>query len=310
MEQFLSAESGKLFPLLAAFEALGSEGAVTAAAETLGVPQSSISRRIRAAEEALGVPLVQRAGRGVELTAQGREFHQRIRSLVHALDAEVRALSRDSDPESGLVRFGFPLSLSPRSVPGLLAEFHAKYPKIRLQVVQGYGDELVRKLREGRLDLAIVIPAPETVPTTVLGRQPIDCYVGRHHRLAARPSISLAELAGETFIANPPSYHLRSQLDRWCSDAGFAPHVPFEITEFDTIRELAAKGLGIALLPPPETEIEGLIRIPLEDGVERTVGLSAALDEPTVPVRRLHHFLSSNRDRLEAWISTDGAALK
>ncbi|WP_333618818.1 LysR family transcriptional regulator [Dietzia sp.] len=303
MERFLSSEANKLFPLLAAFDALAIDGTVTGAATALGVPQSSLSRRIRAAEEALGVPLVQNVGRRVELTPQGRELHERTRTLLHSLDETVRSVSRDADPEVGLVRFGFPLSLSPLSIPGLIAEFHERYPRIRLHVVQAYGEELVRQLRDGQLDLAVVIPAPEGFSTTVLGHQPIDCYVSRGHRLAGKESFSLAELADEDFIANPPSYHLRVRLDEWCAQAGFSARVPFEITEFDTIRELTAKGLGVSLLPPPESEQFGLVRIPLVEGFVRSVGLSSALDEPTVPVRRLHHFLSSRSGSLARWIS-------
>lgn len=298
MEQFLSSEAEQLSPLLAAFDALATEGTVTGAAAAMGVPQSSLSRRLRAVEEVLGVPLLQRAGRGIELTPQGREFHARTRGLLRSLDETIGEVSRDADPEEGLVRFGFPLSLSPLSVPGALAAFHAKYPRIRLHVVQGYGEELVRQLRTGELDLAVVIPAPDEVPTTILGHQPIECYVAKSHPLSTRDSVSLRELKNEEFIANPRSFHLRRMVDRWCAGAGFVPNVPFEIAEFDSIRALTAKGLGVALLPPPESEIPGLARIPLRDRCTRTVGLSAAIDEPTIPVRRLHHFLSTHREEL------------
>lgn len=298
----MSSESERLFPLLAAFDALATEGSVTGAAARLGVPQSSLSRRVHAVEEALGVPLVRRTGRTIVLTAQGREFHERTRDLVWSLDHTIRSLTENADPDAGLVRFGFPLSLSPRSVPGLLADFHTKFPRIRLNVVQAYGDELVRELRSGHLDVAIVIPAPTDVPTTVLGQQPLDCYVSADHALAGRDSVALVDLAQESFIANPRSYHLRSTLESWCIEAGFVPHVPFEITEFDTIRALTAQGLGVSVLPPPESSHPGLVRVPLRGSYSRSVGLSAALDEPIVPVRRLHHFISSNRDRLREWI--------
>ena len=298
MEQYLSPQAEQLFPLLAAFDALAKEGTVTGAAAAMAAPQSSLSRRLRTVEEVLGVPLLQRVGRGIELTPQGREFHVRTRGLLRSLDETIGEVSRDADPEEGLVRFGFPLSLSPLSVPGALAAFHARHPRIRLNVVQGYGEELVRQLRGGQLDLAIVIPAPEDVPTTILGHQAIECYVAKTHPLAMRESVSLHELKDESFIANPRSFHLRSMIDAWCGDAGFVPNVPFEITEFDTIRALTAQGLGVALLPPPESEISGLARIPLRDKCTRTVGLSAAINEPTVPVRRLHHFLSTHRDAL------------
>ncbi|TCJ95492.1 LysR family transcriptional regulator [Nocardia alba] len=292
-----SARSGAqaLAPLLAAFDAAAEEGHFTRAAQRLGVPQSSLSRRVTTMEQLLGVALFQPVGRGVALTPQGRDLHARTRGLVRALDDAVRQVRADADPDSGLVRFGFPLTLGPVSIPSLLAQFHTRAPRIRLHLVQAHGEALAEQVREGGLDLAVMIPPPPDLPTVDLGRQRIDLHVSRTHPLARRARIDLAELAEEAFIANPPSYQLRTLLDSWCAAAGFTPRVVFEITEFETLRALVALGQGVALLPAAEVANPDLAVIPIDGERDREVGLVSGDHDSTLAVARLREFLIARR---------------
>ncbi|MCU1479002.1 MAG: transcriptional regulator, LysR family [Subtercola sp.] len=289
----MSPDGEALVPLLAAFEAAGSEGHITRAAELLQVPQSTVSRRLQSLERLMGVTLFLSVGRGVQLTAQGRDFLARIRSPLRAIDDAIASVKADSDPESGLVRFGFPLTLGPVSIPSLLADFHLTAPHVRLRLVQGHAESLIEQLRDGSLDVAIVIPAPLELPSITIGEQPIQLFVSRDHRLAGRSQVDLSELADETFIANPPDYNLRGLLESWCAAAGFMPRIALEITEFETMRSLIAHRLGIALLPAPETEHPDLIGIPLGgERHTRTIGLVTASTRPTPAAERLRAYLS------------------
>ncbi|MFD9548212.1 LysR family transcriptional regulator [Nocardia salmonicida] len=292
-----SSESGAqaLAPLLSAFDAAAEEGHFTRAAQRLGVPQSSLSRRIKTMEHLLGVALFQPVGRGVTLTPQGRDLYERTRGLVRALDDAVHRVRADADPDSGLVRFGFPLTLGPVSIPSLLAQFHTRAPRIRLHLVQAHGEALAEQVRDGRLDLAVMIPPPSDLPTVDLGRQRIDLHVSRTHPLAGRTHIDLAELAEEAFIANPPSYQLRTLLDTWCAAAGFTPRVVFEITEFETLRALVALGQGVALLPAAEVDNPDLAVIPIDGERDREVGLVSGDHHSTLAVARLREFLIARR---------------
>lgn len=287
-----------LAPLLAAFAAAADEGHFTRAAQRLGVPQSSLSRRIKTMEQSLGVALFQPVGRRVTLTPQGRELYEHTRGLVRALDDAVRRVRADADPDSGLVRFGFPLTLGPVSIPTLLAQFHTRAPKIRLHLVQAHGEALAEQVRDGRLDLAVMIPPPADLPTAPLGRQRIDLHVARTHPLAGRAHVDLAELADAAFIANPPSYQLRSLLDTWCAAAGFTPRVLFEITEFETLRELVALGLGVALLPAAEIPHPDLAVVPIDGERDREIGLVSGDQGPTLAVARLRDFLIAHTARI------------
>lgn len=292
MDDSFRSQTEELVPLLAAFATAADEGHITRAAQRLGVPQSSLSRRLKAVERSVGVPLFQPLGRGIALTAAGRELFDRTRDLVGALDDAVTVVRGHADPDRGLVRFGFPLTLGPVSIPSLLADFHGSAPRIRLYLVQAHGEALAEMIRDGRLDLAVMIPAPTDLPAITLGHQRIHLYVGRDHRLAGQGTAELSDLADESFIANPPTYHLRHLLDTQCAAAGFTPKVVFEITEFDTLRALVARNLGIALLPEPEMPHPDLHRIALSIPVERSIGLVSGHHRPTPAVARLRDFVA------------------
>lgn len=273
-------------PLLAAFDAVASEGHVTRAADALDVPQSSISRRVKALERILGLALIQPAGRGVTLTAAGRDLYERTHRLVADLDDAVASVRSDADPDSGLVRFGFPLTLGSHSIAALLEDFHREAPRVRVRLVQAHGESLADMIRDGRLDIAVLIPPPTDVDTTVIGAQQIYAHVASTHPLAARGEVSILDLVDESFVASPPSFHLRTLLDEWCAEAGFVPRVPFEINEIDTIRALVRTGLGVALLPAAEVQDVGVKAVPLTGARARQVGLATTARKPTAAVER------------------------
>jgi DNA-binding transcriptional LysR family regulator len=281
-------------PLLTAFDAVAAEGHVTRAAELLGVPQSSVSRRLRSLERILGLALFQPVGRGVALTTSGHEFFQRTHNAIRELDDAVSAVRADADPDSGLVRFGFPLTLGPRSLSTLLAQFHKSASRIRVHLVQAHGQALATMLREGRLDVAVMIPPPGDLPAVILGSQQICLHVSRTHPFAQRQTVGIEELANESFVASPPSFHLRTLLDNWCAEAGFRPRVPFEINEIDTVRALVGSGLGVALLPVAESTDPSVVTVPLTGHRGREVALVTGRYRPTAAVARFHaHVVSS-----------------
>ena len=288
MDRFLSDETASVVPLLAAFDAAAREGHITHAADRLGVPQSSVSRRIKALEHTMGVSLFQQIGRGVALTTAGRELHARTRETIRELDDAINTVRSHADPDSGIVRFGFPLTLGPVSVPSLLAEFHRDAPRIRLHLVQAHGEALAAMVRDGRLDLAVMIPPPEDLVVTVLGSQPLLLHVADTHPLAERDRVDLGELADEHFIAGPPTYHVRTELDNYCRAAGFDPYIAFEISEFDTIRALVAQGLGIALLPRAEIPQPGVATVQVSGIADRPIGLATGTRHPSPAALRLH----------------------
>ncbi|MEZ0362532.1 LysR family transcriptional regulator [Mycobacterium sp. pUA109] len=284
---------GQLAPQLRALEELANhDGHMTRAAENLGIPQSSMSRRIHALQKALGVRLIIQDGRTVRLTPAAVELADRTRDPLRALEASIETVAGEADPEHGAVRFGFPLTMGSGRIPALIADFHRRAPGIRLGIKQAHGSELTADLRAGDLDVAVVIPPPDGVRHTVIGTQPIHAVLPASHRLTARRRLRLDELRDEPFIANPTSYDLRQVTETWCADAGFSPQIAVEITEFGTIRELVGRGLGIALLPHDERRTPHTAELPLSpDTYRREIALAWGPTAVTPASRRLLDFL-------------------
>lgn len=283
----------QLAPQLRALEELANQdGHMTRAAESLGIPQSSMSRRIHALERSLGVPLLTQDGRTVRLTPAAVTLAEQARRPLRELEATLGSVAGEADPEHGTVRFGFPLTMGAGVVPALIAGFHRRVPGIRLQIKQSHGSELAADLRAGTVDVAVVIPPPDDIEHVVIGRQQIRVVLPAAHPLAPRRRLHLEELSDQTFIANPASYHLRQVTETWCREAGFTPQIPVEITEFATIRELVGRGMGIALLPHDEHTSRRVREIPLTpNAYQREIALAWSSTAVTPAARRLLAFL-------------------
>ncbi|MGR6089413.1 LysR family transcriptional regulator [Brevibacterium sediminis] len=299
MERSSESRAAPLTALRELVELADQDGHLTEAAAALGIPQSTMSRRIRALESHLGVPLTVPRGRAIGLTTAALDLVAAVRAPLTEIDAALADLAEVADPEHGTIRFGFPLTMGAGEVPDLLAAFNRAHPGIRLDLKQAHGAELVADLQRGTLDLAIIIPPPPEVSHEVLARQTIIAALPDVHPLAGVRSITLDRLADEEFIATPASYNLRVLTDRWCQTSGFDPEVKIEVTEFSTIREFVGRGMGVALIPPAVRPVDGITEVAL-DGAEyvREIALCSAVRRPGRVVERLRDFI---REHAAAW---------
>ncbi|WP_199745659.1 LysR family transcriptional regulator [Amycolatopsis sp. WAC 04182] len=270
--------TAQLAPQLALLTALRRTTNVTRAAELLGVPQPTVSRRIAALGEALGAPLTVPDGRGIRLTRAAELLADAAERALAAVDAGVRQAREEVDPGSGHVVLGFLHLLGRSLVPTLLRGYRADHPDVRFTLVQGSRQDMVDRLTSGELDLALLAPAPVDDPlldTAVLTEQEIFLSVPTSHRLADRPSAAIEDLKDEEFVLLETGYGLRTITDDLCAAAGFEPKIAFEGQESDTVRGLVAAGLGVALLPRFEPgSPAGVVEVPLVPPVGRTIGLA------------------------------------
>lgn len=280
------------------------DGHLTDAAASLGIPQSTMSRRIHSLESRLGVPLTVPRGRAIGLTDAARDLVAAVRTPLREIHTALAETAEVADPEHGTIRFGFPLTMGAGEVPDLLAAFNRAHPGIRLDLKQAHGAELVADLQRGALDLAIIIPAPPEVPHEILASQSVVVAVPADHPLAERKQTTVAELAGEEFISTPASYNLRTLTDRWCAAAGFVPQVKIEVTEFSTIREFVGRGMGVALIPRAGRPVDTITEVELRGpGYVREIALCSAVRRPGRVVTRLRDFV---REQSAGWARQGG----
>ncbi|TYB56639.1 LysR family transcriptional regulator, partial [Nonomuraea sp. PA05] len=234
------------------FVAVAEEAGFTRAAARLHVAQPGVSAQIRQLERELGEPLFDRSGRGARLTAVG----EAVLPYARAALAAVSGMRQVADEFTGLLRgrvvMGAVATPSVLDLPGMLAAFHERHPAVEISLVEPGAEQLLDGVAGGRFDLGLLglgAPLPPGLDVQVVVDQALVAVVHRRHELAGARSIRIAELKGLPLISLPPGTGLRTTLEEVCGRAGFAPHVAFEAGEPYVLGQLAARGLGVAVLP-------------------------------------------------------------
>ncbi|AGP29870.1 LysR family transcriptional regulator [Corynebacterium terpenotabidum] len=252
-----------------------------------GLSQSSLSRRLARLEAEVGADLFDRRGRTLVLNHRGEVLADTARRTREIWMDGVEEVRRLVDPDRGTVRLCFMHSLGTWMVPDLLRSYRAVHPTVRFELVQGAAQELVDRVDDGRSDLALVGPEPvQAIAAGRLGwselaRQRLGLAVPDGHRLAVEPdgtvrdSVDLAEARDEPFVAMLEGFGTRMILDQLSEDAGFRPRLVFESMELTTVAGLVSAGLGVALLPvdDPNLQLPGVRVIPLRTGRQRELGV-------------------------------------
>jgi len=270
------------------FVAVTEEANFTRAAATLHVAQPGVSAQIRQLEAELGQALLDRSARTVRLTAAGSAALPYARAALAAV-ANVRLVI---DELAGLIRghvaVGMVTSVS-FDLPKLLAEFHQDHPAVEITLSEENSDVLLEGLRAGRLDVALIgssTSRPGGIATQVIADQPLVAAVAHSHPLAAQTSITVAVLADQALISLPTGTGLRSRLDNACATAGVRPRIAFEASDPRILAQLAARGLGVAVLPESVIDIRSGQLHPLaitRPSIRGRIELAWRAEGPTSP---------------------------
>jgi DNA-binding transcriptional LysR family regulator len=236
------------------FVTVAEEANFTRAAEKVHVAQPGVSAQIRRLERELGQELLDRSGRSVRLTEVGAAVLPYARAALAAAAGARHAVDELTGLVRGHVAVGTVTSHNV-DLPGLLAGFHEDHPAVEITLAEDNSDRLIDALRDGGLDAAVLaIGAAKEVPglaLLVVADEPIDAAVGHGHELANRSRISLGELMDRPLISLPAGTGIRTCLDDACEAAGFTPRIAFEAGTPAVLAQLAARGLGVAILPGP-----------------------------------------------------------
>jgi DNA-binding transcriptional LysR family regulator len=239
---------------LRVFLAVARLGHLGRASETVHLDQSTVSRKIARLEAGLGVPLFERVGRSIRLTAAGERFIPRAERLLHDLREAVADAAGAATPESGEVRIRFLHTVGARWLPERLARFLQDHPGIRFTLREGVASEVVSGVLDGDFDLGILGPPPTGAKELVivpLFRERVAVVVPANHRLVGRTSCSLHDLADEPLILPRSRGGLRKVVDDAFSREGITEVVAYEGDDFTIIQGLVEAGLGITLMPMP-----------------------------------------------------------
>lgn len=236
------------------FVAVGEECHFGRAAERLHIAQPPLSQQIKALESELGVRLLNRSTRKVELTPAGERFLERARAILASLDAAEVEANRIAAGEIGTLAIGFTGTATYELLPTMARVLREDLPGIALDL---RGEMLtprqVAALTDGTIDLGFLRPPVHdpSLMLRVLRREPLIAALPESHPLAGETSVRVADLRDDTFISYPA--HQRSVVHDAvfdaCRRAGFRPGEVQEVSETSTLVAFVAAGLGVALVP-------------------------------------------------------------
>jgi DNA-binding transcriptional LysR family regulator len=260
------------------------------AAARLNMAQPPLSQAIRRLEAGLGVELLHRTTRRVELTDAGRAYQTRVRAILADLDDAGLEARRVAAGAVGHLAIGCVGSVTYSLLPALSRHLAVELPGVDFSFRgEMLAPDQIEALRSGEIDLALLRPpvADRSLTVTPLRRDRMVVALPAAHPLATRPHVTIADLRDAALIVHSADrrsvmYGLVLGLFR---DAGLDPRIRHEVGETSTLITLVAGGLGVAVVPEPVTALglDGVAYRPLahpDAGIELALACRADRAEP------------------------------
>ncbi|MFT0521061.1 LysR family transcriptional regulator [Pseudomonas faucium] len=233
--------------------AVADTGSFTRAAERCHVVQSALSHQVARLEAQLGVSLFERSSRRVRLTPAGEAFVLSARPAVEAAGRIADDVAAACGQVRGRLSIGEISSLTALDLVELLAQFHGRYPDVDVRWLTAKSEWLIADVCERRLDVGFIGlwqgEVVQGVQHRLLAREELVALLPLGHRLAGRPQLTLADLAGEVLVDFPEGTGARRQTDEAFQAAGLVRRVQFEIGHIRLVEKFVQRGMAVGLVP-------------------------------------------------------------
>lgn len=259
-------------------------GSFSAASRRLRIAQPALSRHVKALEDGLGVPLLLREARGVRMTKEGEELLRHAREALERLDLLPRLVGRRAARVSGRVVIGLPTSVAAVLAKPLLQATMARYPEVRLHLIESLSGFLQEWIESGRLDLSVLydpVPGPGARLDPILIE---DLWlVGAPTAGAdAADEIRLEELPRFPLVVPGASHSHRRLVEGMALSHGLRLNVLAEVDALSVLKSLAADGKVFTILPSSAVHEEVTAgRLQARRIVEPVISRSVALVSST-----------------------------
>lgn len=222
-----------------------------AAATDIGISQPTLTRTVRRAEDVLGVALFTRTTRRVTLTSAGREFIPMAERLLSDLGLGLRNIRELAAVERGQVIIATLMTVAHGVLPTAIAQFAKRYPSVAIDLREGVQATVLEEVRSGSADFGIgdISEIGGLLEAESLGVYDFRIVLPAGHRLLARKSLTLSDIAGERLISMPTEAAARRVLDAAGLAEGVVLDSHFTVSQFTTAFRLVTEGLGVAIVP-------------------------------------------------------------
>jgi DNA-binding transcriptional LysR family regulator len=244
------------------------------AAEELSYTPSAVSHQIATLERELQTRLINRAVRPWTLTTAGESLFRRAASALSEVAAAEHDLAELASGTRGSLRLSSVASGLRSVVPPAVAAFKARYPDVELRLAEEQPASILRRLRNGELDVGVIVTAGRQAPPSTpslkvatLIEQTLMVAVPASSGFARMPHLNLRQLGEESWLL--PTHdrvpEFRTELDLLFEDAGYTPKVMLEVDDEVAGGALVASGLGLALIPglAAPAPLPGVTHVPL-----------------------------------------------
>lgn len=221
-------------------------GSVTEAAKQLHYSQPSVSHHLSRLEAATGVKLVQRVGRGIRLTPEGRLLANRAAEIVGRVDAAASELATQVDLRAGRVRLAANASTLSTIVPNAAAELADAHPGLQLSLYERHPVEALRMLRHGDVDVALVF-RPADAPLDEEGVRLVHLGDDSIYLLSLREDDRITDHRDDAWIGGCD--RCQEELKSVCGRHGFSPRIVSHSDDIVVVQALVAAGVGVSTQP-------------------------------------------------------------
>lgn len=262
------------------------------AAESLHITQSTLSKQIMKLERELNVTLLDRSRRSAALTDAGKAFYEEALLLTGQYRKMLSRMKKFQAASAQSLRIGTLPVLSQYRLTGVLREFSACHPEIRLSIEEAEDPELLSGLEDGRFDF-IIIRSLKADPVKhrfqLLAVDRLAAILPEDHPLAEASSVTLSELSGESFLLMPPHTSIHGLCIRLFEEAGITP-VILRTARMESILDAVAVHEGISLFAEANFNLfshPSAVAVPLEPPVELSIGMAGKKNAPLSPAARI-----------------------
>jgi len=234
---------------LKTFSAVARTGGITRAAEELNTVQSNVTQRVKALEAEIGTALFERHSRGMTLTGAGRRLVPYAQRMA-GVSGEAVLAARDNGEPKGPLAIGSLETTAAVRLPPLLAEFHRRFPAVRLSLRTATTADLVAGVLDGTLDGAFVAGTIEHVEliSTIAFREELVLVTARRWKTLASLRAGTPE-SGPTALVFRTGCTYRQRLEQILAEFGWPSATRFELGTLDGMIGCVAADMGVTLLP-------------------------------------------------------------
>lgn len=262
------------------------------AAESLHITQSTLSKQIMKLERELDVTLMDRSRRSASLTEAGAAFYEEALQLSDQYRKALRRMDHFRNFSVQSLRIGTLPVLSQYRLTGILRDFSSCHSEVHLSIAEAEEQELLDGLEEGRFDL-IIIRSLRADPVKhqfhLLAKDRLIVVLPKDHPLAGRPSVTLPQISGESFLLMPPHTSIYGLCTRLFQDAGIQP-VILRTARMESILDAVSIHEGISLFAEANLSLFShpfATAVPLDPPVELSIGIAGKKGSPLSPAARI-----------------------